>query len=349
MNASLDRLTSAAGQAWIWWLGELKQCLPVRARALLLPEPMLVRAGGGRLVVAEEAGSALELPWPLTPEGRKALAGRIGGRDVRVLVAEGEALVCPVRLPLTAERALSQALSFEIERRTPFFAADLASGHRVRARDAAANMLDADLVAVPRRVLDPLLAAVSAAGATLAGLAVQTPDGPVPIQAPGSGARPRRLSRFRFLAWAGAVAAILVGTALPVIRAEQERARVHDRIAELRPRADAVAETERQVDALAAQARRLDGFRAGITAQMALAALTEIADDSTHLTSFSMSDGTIRIEGHTGSATALVAALDASPLFGEPVFQSPVVPGAQGRERFSLALDIDMSAAEEPR
>lgn len=43
MNASLDRLTSAAGQAWIWWLSELKQCLPVRARALLLPEPMLDR------------------------------------------------------------------------------------------------------------------------------------------------------------------------------------------------------------------------------------------------------------------------------------------------------------------
>lgn len=69
--------------------------------------------------------------------------------------------------------------------------------------------------------------------------------------------------------------------------------------------------------------------------------LTKALPDSAWITDFTLNDDVLTFSGFADSAAGLISTLDASPLFAEPAFTSPVVriPGQAG-ERFTIKLSV---------
>ncbi len=349
----LDRFGDAARRGWRWWTGELAACLPQRLRAAGTATSLRVGLSGNRLTVSRSGRSAMVFEWPLGDltlgaGERDRLAKALRRRGVTLVVGADRALVCPVELPLAAERQLVSALRFEIDRRTPFPAAEVHMGYRMRERDAAGRRLRVDLVCVPRKAVRPACRALADAGGTVEGLVVELPDGRVALEyRTGAETTGRARNRIAAIGWAVGRAGMVAGLALPIFRLETLADALETEVTGLRREAGRAADLERQIAAIAGREAALDAFRPDAAPLVLLAELSRLAPDDTHITGFRFDGGSLQIDGRGASAAALATAIEASPRFRNPVFRSAVVPAADNREQFSLSFDVERSEGKE--
>ncbi|MDF2643420.1 MAG: ral secretion pathway protein [Pseudomonas sp.] len=156
MNSTVSRLTSLAAlrdravqqwrgspaqSAWQWWLAELRDCLPKRLRRWLVHETV------------EQVYA-----WPLADTVPAPIAG---ARQI-LLLPPAQVLMQSLQLPAAAARNLSTVIGYELDRYTPFEAAQLYFVARQDSRSAA--HVHVTLVAVVRERLDRTLAECAARG-----------------------------------------------------------------------------------------------------------------------------------------------------------------------------------------
>ncbi len=85
------------------------------------------------------------------------------GRDVRVLVSPENVLRKRVVLPMATEENLLDVVGFDMDRQTPFTAAQVYFGAQVVSRDVTRERIEVDVVAVPKNILLPWLNEMRAA------------------------------------------------------------------------------------------------------------------------------------------------------------------------------------------
>lgn len=237
-------------------------------------------------------------------------------------------------LPAAAERDITRILAYEIDRETPFSAAELWWSVAIDKRTS--NQIAVRLVYVPRTAVAHLVATVERIGLRLTALDGTTSDahcGRIEV-AP---AEPWRMSAERHRIRLATVACLLLAIAAAVIpfgRQALVLRALDRRIAALRP---AVA----QADVLR---RKLDTAR---TAQLAwksansddplavLATLTAALPDDAYLDGFLLRDGRLTLNGHARDAAALIDSLSALPALHDPKFLSPVTI-TDGRQAFAI-------------
>jgi general secretion pathway protein L len=66
--------------------------------------------------------------------------------------------------------------------------------------------------------------------------------------------------------------------------------------------------------------------------------LSDIIPESAWLSSITVSDADVRIEGYADSASELITLLEGSPLFKEAAFLSTITKTRDGTERFRIGL-----------
>jgi general secretion pathway protein L len=262
------------------------------------------------------------------------LAQRV--RDVTLVVPLAAMLEQRVALPLAAERDPGQVLRYEMDRLTPFDAEAVFWSWGLARRDRVNRRIEVVLRLVPKAAVQPLVAALAAAG--LAPTTLESGQRRIAL-ASGGGVWPRRL--------AGALAAVCAGlavaaVAIPFVRQELALQEVAARIAALRPKVAAAealrARLATQVGSLGAiaseQARIGDVLRA-------LAVLTETLPDDTYLTDLSLRSRRLTFGGRSEAAVRLIPLLAAGPVLGNPGFLAPVTRApVDGREVFSITAEL---------
>ncbi len=319
-----------------WWLAQWRDLLPERWRGagadrapVLLAEPDRLDAPGRFRITLREDGHE-QLLGALEPG--VAPASLLGGRPrapnlLLRLPASQPVLSRDVTLPLAAERDLAAVLGFEMDRLTPFTAAELRWGYAVTRRDRAAGRLLLRLSLVPREAVERALAALAGLGLRADALEGIDADGTrrrIPLAHDGD----RRLKREHALAiaaWATVGVLALLVIAAPFLRQEMALAAVSHRINALRP-------AVRQADAIRT---RIEAATAGSDVLAAasrdtgdalatLASLTAAMPDDTFLTDLSMTGRKVTINGQSASAAKLIGVLSANPVWRNPTFAAPV-------------------------
>lgn len=345
-----------------WWGRSLAAWLPPRARvALGLDRGRLLlqvdrdavqlrlQRGGevrdlGHVPLPAEAAIAVDPFAPL-------LGARLSDLPRWLLLPAASALRRRLALPSAAADRLRDVVGFEIERQTPFTADAVVFDARVVGRRDAEGQIDAELVAVPRSALDPLLAALGAAATTLAGIDVATADGrPLEVNVLDPALRRRQADPWRAWNWAfAAIAVVALAAALwqvldnRRIAAEMLETQIATRA---EPARRAAAERERLVNRIEGQAF-LDRTRAARpTAVEVMDELSRRLPDGTYLEKLAIEEERLTLLGLSNEAPALIGRLQGSPLWRSPALAGALQPDpASGRDRFTLTAELTPATA----
>jgi general secretion pathway protein L len=264
-------------------------------------------------------------------------------QGIALKLSPADYLLRTVELPLAAAEDLSQAIGYQVESLTPFKREQLwlFCGEQERLPDG--KRLRAWMVAVPRRAAQALQA-----------LGLQSSDTPVrgPRQAPAAGAplllgfRPGKLGSglpLGGLLMALNLAALLLAVGLHLDKRQAELASLKSQNRALQQQAVAASDLARQTEQLQ---QRLDSLRQKRTdTPTAVAVLEEVSrrlDDQTWLQRLALRQQQLRLQGSSNNASALIAQLDGSPLFGDVQFDASLTRDpAGGGERFNLAGQVN--------
>lgn len=290
---------------------------------------------------------AERLRFPLGDLGiepaRPLLARRRRGAPVVVRPPPAWLLERDVTLPLAAAEELPRVLAYEMDRFTPFKSDEVHWGFHVQSRDIGAGVIRLRLSVVPRFGLLTLTTALERAGAPAALLEFPSRGGAVRTiridRPPTRGERRRR--RALLLGVWGCVALALAVVAQPLVRQSLARAEVEDRIAALQPGVQQAEALRRRITNASSEADTIARERARLGEPLRiLATVTQILPDDTFLTSFSLRDRTLTLEGQSAAAAKLIAGLSADPLIREPAFTAPVTRTEHGADLFALRAKI---------
>ncbi|HST45590.1 MAG TPA: PilN domain-containing protein [Luteimonas sp.] len=358
------RLRPGFAGFWSWWTHALATWLPLRMRELLglARERLLLQLEGDTLRLALERGAQVrelgQLPWnpvddtavdPLAP----LLAQRIAELPRWLVLPASVGLRRTLVLPAAAIERLREVLAFEIDRQTPFAAADVHYDARVTGRRAD-GQVEAELAVVPRGLLDARLAALGAIAGTVAGVDLAGPDGRTFGLNLLSGLQRQR----RVDPWRGwnlalvAVAAIALAAGLWQVLANRTGATdAFERgVAQRAVKARLVSAEKKQLLDLVEGMSFLHSVRAGRpTTVEVLDELARRLPDSTYLEKLSIEDDRILLIGLSNEASSLVRRLEGSPLWRSPALTGALQPDTRsGRDRFTLMAELAISARPEP-
>lgn len=334
MNRYLEPMTrrwhgSLLQQGARLWLKELRGCLPAWLSFAQVPERRYA--------------------WPLTA----AVQQRPGEtRDVLVLPADA-VLVQRLQLPLAAARNLSTVVGYELDRFTPFDAAQLYFVARQERRASA--YVQVTLVAILRERLDQILIDCAALGLQPHAVDVDTGTGvPMGIDLLPAPLRPRQRPAGkglqRSLPWL--CGALLIAAMLLWLN---DRQRVLDAMHQsVRAQKAQVAE----IQALRQQLLNTRGAAQYLirrkAAQPPLAALlnelTACLPSDTWIDQLEVNDGAeVSFSGQSAKASALINRIKGCHSLENAQFEGVIQPDAQtGKDQFSLRAHLHQEAADAP-
>jgi len=338
-----------------WWGGEL---------AFLVPEPLRKLLGGGRTRLLLRRGDGMlsathasaeevrELGrWALDEAGpglrEQFYAANPGLDDAELLLRldAGQSLVKVFKLPAVAEENLRQVVTFEMDRLTPFKAAQVYFDVRVLERLAETRQIRVELALVPRQKLDLILDELAALGWRPERVDV---DGgtegighdllPEQFRAPAS-----RLPRLLNIAASVLLFCLLVAVvALPILKSRSL-------LAELQRELKVAGAVAQEVQGLREDAEKLanaNGFLAQKKRQEPamvdmLEELTQVIPAPTALNGLQYRERKVIIQGQSPAASSLIERMEASPYFKNTSFVSPVTKDvSSGQERFQIASEV---------
>lgn len=328
-----------------WWGAELRSFIPpTLRRALGLSRDQLFIRLDGRSVDAHlDRGDGLGLiaATEVTPEDcsylgvnfTHALRGLSSDAvETTLIISASQVVRRQLRLPPTPDRDLPGLLSFEIERHTPFKPEEAYFSYQ-RA-ETNGDSIDITIDVAPRRVVDPLLAALSQLGFPPAHVALGDKARNVAGLGTTSAREGRRLA-------AAALTLLLIAAAVsPLLRLEAIADGLHQDLQTAQQDVGLVAEGD---DARALATRRfLDDER--LTRSSPLAVLNELSEllpDGTWLVQYGQAGRAVTLEGQTETSAGLIPLLESSERFNSIEYDAPVtLEGRDGRERFTFSLRL---------
>jgi general secretion pathway protein L len=360
-------LARAVAVFFRWWRGELAGLLPARLRRMLDDERpyLFVSISDDHISFSRtgrEGQSETILEWSSTNENIEASASalrdqleRMTDKPFRLMLSVPAQAVFKrrVTLPSAIEENLGQTLEFELDRFTPFNPKEAHFDFRLLGRDPSRQTIEVDLAVARRsivekidqqaRLLDLPVEGIAFAGEVLGGNAGLHP---------GSDETPGRSRRFWLRFWGGTLvlALAVVFLAVPIW---QKRAAA---ISLLQPLAEA-REASMQTDAQRELLDRLVAEHNTLSEKKwAAPSLVRIIDevslrlkDDTFVAHFSLEGKVIVLQGESGSGAGLAEALDASPLFHNAIYKSPLVrlPGGTN-DRFHVSMEISPEGLPPP-
>lgn len=327
-----------------WWATQMLGWLPLGVRRRS-GDALRADLQSNETLALFHRGTALGFFPADAPEQMRAASARFRRAATVLRLPAGTVLERDVTLPLAAERDLHSVLGYEMDRLTPFAAADLHWSAVPLRRDKGAGKLLLRLLLVPKARVAAALAALGQAG--LRPVAIEAPDGRrIPLARDAAPAWEKRA--VRILGAACAVLA-LAAVVLPFARQSARLDAADDRIAALRSRVEESEGLRRQLLAGGAERDVVVAERARLgDALGTLAAVTAVLPDDTFLLDLSLRNGELAMSGRSASAVRLIALLSADPAFRNPAFTAPVTSGDGGRDQFALRAEVALPAGAVP-
>ncbi|NZA28409.1 PilN domain-containing protein [Luteimonas sp. SJ-92] len=350
------RLRPGVHGFWSWWTQALLAWLPLRLRELLglVEQRLLLRLRGGSLALLLERGGQArllaELPWAAAAAPAEEPLARVLRPQVaelpRWLVLTAVAgLRRRMLVPGAAAERLREVLGFEIDRQTPFAAADVCFDARLLERRAD-GQLEVELVVAPRSAVDAALAALGPPADGLAGVDLDDGEGePLGVNLLPETRRYRRADPWQ--RWNLALAAVaLLATAAALWQVLENRRAAADAFEQASlPRieqARAASAQRQQLDDLIEGMRHLEQARAARPTMVELLdELSRRLPDSTYLEKLAIENERMLLIGLSSEASALIGQLEESALWRSPALTGAVQPDPRTRrDRFTLTAEI---------
>jgi general secretion pathway protein L len=344
-----------------WWGGELRALLPPRWRRAF--------GGGADWFVLEQRGGE----WCLGRANREETLARwdshgdaatqqaalkqalhgIDRDDLRLALGLPAAagLRRIVALPLAARDNLQQVMAFEVDRQTPFRAEQVYYAAREVKQAAAEGRIAAELIAIPRPAVDPLLAQLGTLGVRVdaVDLLLDGRRAGVNLLPPAQRTH-RRHPRLRLNLALAAASLLLLALVLGQWLHNRQAAldTMQSQVDAMRGEAQQVAALRQQLQDNAGAAGFLARRKQQTVSMLALLQeLTRRLPGDAWLERFSVDNsGQLGFQGQARQATRLVDALKDSPLIRDAGFQGSIQPDpASGKERFYMVAQVRRPAA----
>ena len=339
-----------------WWTGELRPLLPTRWRGWFrsgVDWQLLLPVGAGWSLRRAGVENPL-LRWDNAVDARIQIAALHrflnavdpADRRAALLLPESVVLRRKLSLPLAARNDLSQVLAFEMDRQTPFTVTQVYYAAHEPVNEAAAGYFQVELVAVPRAVLDPLLAHLATQGLIVDAVDVAADNGRLGINLLPPEQRPRHSKprqRVNVLLAAVCMLLLVFGLAQWLHNRRAALAQMQTTVSGMQHEAQQVALLRQQLrDSIGAAAFLAERKRNAITMLSVLKDVTTRFPDNAWLERFSVdSSGQIGLQGQSQQAAKLLDALNSSPVIADARFQGSIQPEAStGKERFYLMAHV---------
>ena len=348
--------SSQVGQFLRWWGGELRELLPERWRERLLPpkRALLLKLSAEELsidlVESEQRQQLLVLPLEDDPRLHERKLGELlAERELlqsprELLIEEDVVLRKEVTLPLAAESSLSRALSFEMDRQTPFRADDVYFAFRVIERDRDAGQIRVELLLTPRTGLDSQLELLEHRNLAPSVVDVEHQGQPAGVNLLPQDQRYKVINwRTRFnWALAGVMIVLLAGVMLQSLWVRQQQiASVEQAIEDVRSEAMRVQQVRQQInDAYEAAGFLTDRRASAVPTVKVLAEVTRLLPDDTFLDRLIIGADSVQMQGKSNNAQRLIELVNQSEFFDNAAFRGPTrLDTRTQREIFDLTAN----------
>jgi general secretion pathway protein L len=283
--------------------------------------------------------------------GEKGLADQILDASPRfsiaqlaVILPQASALRRRVELPIMPESDVRSAVELQIDRLSPFKADAVRFATRVVDRDPIEGKLTADVAIAPRAAIEALEQHLGALGLKAASIDVDAGNGAgagFDLRATDERVTPRRALLMNVgFACAAALMWYIAAVAWETGR-EQELEGWQAKIAELRPLAQRSAALRQQLEGLI---QPFEIARAHVPAATleVLDQVTKLMPDTVRLTELRLNGDTLELTGLAAEAPSLISKLEASKLFKDVKFRSPVTRRPElNKDRFDVSMKLE--------
>ncbi len=328
-----------------WWGTGLLACLPASVQRLLVkpPSSLVLEVFDEEILAAQEQGGVRQDlgRYQLQEGGLQALASKV--KQIVLRLPANKVLSKVIALPLAAEVNLRQVVGFEIDRLTPFSPTQIYYDVDVVERQPAARRLQVRLFAAPRSLVDGQLKRLAEMGLFVNGVHVEGADTRVNLLP--SERRPGKNRVAQSLQWTLASLALLLLVAVAFLPLWQQRSLVLDLMPQVnvaQAKAEEVLALREALDvSIKSSHFLLQKRRDSVFAINILNELTRILPDDTWVEQLEIKEDEVQVRGQSLQATRLIELVEASDLFYQAVFRSPVtVDRRTNRERFFLSARV---------
>lgn len=347
-----------------WWGGELAALLPTSVRQALRRHEKLLRfeITSSDIVVSRRTnGRYAELgrkprsgpkshEYPLSSgthqDGLSTAIQAVKLETTQVLVslAPGLSLTKVLELPLATEENLPQVLTFEMHRQTPFPAESVYFDYQILDRNVKSRRLTLRLGVVPRKTIEEVWALVGnwdPQPAIPGQSFLKEWDGRTFCFLPNRSRRSHAAQLHMLLL---VINLVLFGAAvaIPLRQQSAELERLQGHLEKAENAAKAVTVLQERADELVSEMQLVAETKERWPSVVEmLNEITVLLPDSTWLNRLEIKEGEVYLQGISDAASSLISRLEASPIFRDIRFQSPVTQDARsGRERFHLSAQI---------
>jgi len=346
-----------------WWIRELAWFVPVRVRAALRQNQKLLQ-----IKLSDEKASlslvsrgkvddlgTIDIRNQLADRQRRdfenlARHHRRRGTQVNLRLNSEKCLQKRVRFPLAARGNLRQALSFEMDRLTPFRSEDVFYDYAVVATKPEEGSIELDLLVAPRKEVEVAIAQLSKWGVTANIVDVAKPDGAAEpaFNLLGSSSADKRIGVYKL------IGSFLLGLALvqlaillllPLQHRREALDRLNSGVAAARTLAEKASRLRKDIAVVESRFESLYMKRKSAPyVSTLLLEVTRRLPDDTWIKALQFKDSHLTLSGYSRSSSAVLEALQRSPLVDAVAFTAPItLDDRLGVERFRLSGRISGS------
>lgn len=347
------------GEFFAWWWDELKQLLPepwqdrlrlaTRRLSMQFSQDSLQLGISNEHVISALQSIPLDQDAVLVQQQLKTLLAEDDLNELpKYLLLDSQwVLHKELKLPAATEANLRSVLSFEMDRQTPFRAAEVYFDWRMLPPAVESGEIRLEMLVAPRRVVDPLLEKLAARGLAPSGIDVERQGHSLGVNLLPPEQRQKVMHpRTRLNYGLAGVALVL----LVVVMAQSLSARA-DRVVKLEEAIADVQDEARRVQRLKEQVTDTSEAASFLTRRRSqaplavevLAEVTRTLPDGTYLDRLVVGKDSVVMQGKSGNAQQLIELVNRSGLFDAAAFQgSTRLDSATGLEIFEINSKITL-------
>lgn len=279
---------------------------------------------------------------------KPALADMLHGSQVELVLRPNQFLFRPLELPKRAGEFLDGIVRAQIDRLTPWSAADAVFGW-TQPVDAPDDRISLTVVATARARIEPYVQALTGLGANsivVSALPQDSGGGSAPVRVFEVGSRGAlgvaRVRRWLFVVLAGASLTAAVATVTAQFVGEDLETQTRDLNRRISERRIALIKGRNAMSGATTAQQALEQRKHQSAASvMVVEALSQILPDHTYMTELRVEGDKLQIIGISREAPSLIRLMEQSPHFTRATFFAPTTrsPGDPG-ERFHIEARI---------
>lgn len=341
-----------------WWKVGLRSCIPGRLYTRLIGERMRWvldlkedRAVARCLSEQDEEIQRLTVSEP----GELQSLIQVMGQKTRpptlsILLPEAWVLCKTVSLPAAVMKNLSQVLSYEMDRLTPFHPADIYFDYKLNSQVTGQGQVEVDLAVVQRNLLNKWIDGILQANIRLRTISTEGVwsglDFARGITRLKTQKRANKGRRFRHIL---AISTLLLGIAALVSPLWQMRSvaiGLNEKVATAKRKTEAVLRLKSRIEAAESAFNYVvEQRKQSMPVIQVLDRVTRLLPDDTWVQQLDLKGDMIEIRGVSGQATRLIKLFEDDASFTDAAFRSPVVQ-ASSNSRYHMAARLVVSGAE---